>query len=69
MTQNEKVMALLERGEVTQRDAYGEGIMRLASRINELRKAGVDIDTEMRTVLNRDGTKTKIAVYTKCATN
>ena len=63
MTQNQKVMALLDMGDVTQRDAYREGIMRLASRVNELRKAGVEISTEMRTVVNRDGTKTKIAVY------
>ncbi len=64
MTQNTKIIEYLSRnGEITQREALGLGIYRLASRINELRKAGWNIDTEMREVTNADGTTSRIAVY------
>jgi hypothetical protein len=64
MSQNTKIIDYLSRnGEITQRDALWLGIYRLASRINELRKAGMDITTEMREVTNADGTTSRIAVY------
>lgn len=41
MTQNERVLAWLERyGSITQREADSLAVRRLASRINDLRKAG-----------------------------
>lgn len=64
MKQTTRVLEMFERyGEITQRDANYEGIMRLAARINDLRKRGVKIETTMRTVINRDGSKSAIAVY------
>ena len=66
MTQCEKIALVLDQvGEITQRDAIYMGIYRLASRINDLRRDGVDIRTEMREVRNADGSKTRIAVYHK----
>ncbi len=49
-TQNQMIMQHLRRfGTITPREAYDDyQIMRLASRVDELRKAGIDIETEMR---------------------
>ena len=49
-TQNETVLKHLRKfGSITPREAYDDyQIMRLASRVDELRKAGLDIETEMR---------------------
>ena len=64
MNQAERVLDMFDRyGEITQRDASREGIMRLAARVNDLRREGVVITTTMRKVTNRDGTKTAVAVY------
>jgi len=63
MTQADKVMKALERGPVTQRDAFMMGIYRLAAVVHELREAGVEIYTERRMVDNSDGTRSNIAVY------
>lgn len=50
-------------GSITQRQATRDlGIMRLASRINDLRKEGYVITTELIPVKSRRG-KTKIALY------
>ena len=66
MTQCEKIALVLDQlGEITQRDAIYMGIYRLASRINDLRRDGVDIRTEMVEVTNMDGSKSRIAVYHK----
>ena len=48
MTQSQKILRHLEDyGSITQAEAYNEyGIMRLASRIDELRQKGVPIVTE-----------------------
>lgn len=64
-TQTEKVYDYInEHGSITQYEAFTElGIMRLASRISDLKKADFKIDTKYKTVTGRDGTKTKIAVY------
>lgn len=66
MTQCEKIALVLEQtGEITQRDAIYMGIYRLASRINDMRRDGMEITTEMREVTNKDGSKSRIAVYHK----
>lgn len=68
MTQCERVLKYIDQfGEITPRDAVNMGIYRLASRINDLRKDGVEITTEMREVKNLDGSKTRIAVYRRSA--
>lgn len=53
MTQNQWILEALKRGPVTQLDAFnGCGCFRLASRINDLRRAGHHIETEHRTLPN-----------------
>lgn len=53
-----------QHGEITQKEAPNElGIMRLASRISDLKKRGVPVQTERRRVMNRWGEKCFIAVY------
>lgn len=65
MTQTEKVLNYLETHDsITQYDAFRElGIMRLASRISDLKQAHFPIVKKMKTVIARDGTKTKVAEY------
>ena len=64
MTQAERILDFIaSNGAITQRDAYQMGIYRLASRINDLRNDGVDIETERKRVRNADGTFSTIAVY------
>ena len=64
MTQCEKVVKYMkENGTITQREALGLGIYRLASRISDLRMAGVKIKTEDVKVQNVDGTFSWIARY------
>ena len=64
MKQTEMVLRHIELwGKITQRDAYHMGIYRLASRVNDLRREGVDIKTEMVEVTNADGSKSRVAVY------
>lgn len=57
MTQNERIMRhLTDYGSITSMEAMTEyGIMRLASRISELRTAGVPIIGEYVTSKNRYG--------------
>lgn len=62
-SQNEKIYRYLKaHGSITQREALYLGCMRLASRINELRKI-VDIKTEMVKVRNQDGSSSMVARY------
>ena len=64
MTQAERIMEFMDtNGDITQRDAYKMGIYRLASRINDLRKEGVTIETIRKRVKNADGSESTIAVY------
>ena len=64
MTQCEKVVKYIkDNGTITQREALGLGIYRLASRISELRSAGMKIKTEDVKVQNVDGTFSWIARY------
>lgn len=66
MTQCERVLAHLQSGKrLTQFEAMTElGIMRLASRITDLRQQGHDIKKEMIDVSNRWGETCKVAAYT-----
>ena len=64
MTQCEKILRYMEKfGSITQRDAVHLGCYRLSARIKDLRDDGVDIKTEFRTVVNKDGSKSNIGVY------
>ena len=67
MTQCERILRHLEDyGEITQLTALQEyGIMRLASRISDLRKQGIVIISDFATGKNRYGESTKWAVYRK----
>ena len=48
---------------ITQRDALGLGIYRLASRIADMKEMGYQIATEYIRVQNADGTYSRIARY------
>ena len=64
MTQCEKILNYIEEhGSIDARQAYKLGIMRLASRISDLRSAGIKIRTEMKKVENIDGSSSHVAVY------
>lgn len=64
MTQTDKIILYLNRhGSITQRDALGLGIYRLASRINDIRRDGIPIKTDFKEVTNVDGSKSRIGVY------
>ena len=57
LTQNERVINYLSQGnKITSLDAWKElGIMRLASRIYDIKRQGVAIEKEQITVKNRFG--------------
>ena len=65
MTQSQRILRHLEDyGSITQMDAMQDyGIMRLASRIDELRKLGYPIKTEMVKGRNRYDEETRYARY------
>lgn len=65
-SQCERVLFWLRQGkQLTQFEAIGSlGILRLASRIDELRQDGHNIKTAMVTVPNRWGEKCRVASYT-----
>lgn len=65
MTQNERVIRhLREYGSISSLEAMQEyGIMRLASRISDLRKTGIPIRREMVKGKNRYGEVTSYARY------
>ncbi len=65
MTQNQIVLALLKAGKhITSMEAYEEyGITRLPSRICDLRKAGNNIGSINRTVINRLGHTSSFCEY------
>lgn len=64
-TQNERIMRHLAMfGSITAAEAMKEyGIMRLASRIHELKRDGVAIVKETRKAKNRFGEPVSFAVY------
>lgn len=64
-TQCDRILRhLKDYGSITAQEAIQEyGIMRLASRINDLRRGGVMIVSETATGKNRYGETTRYAVY------
>ena len=66
LTQNERILDYLNsHGSITQLEALNElGIMRLASRMSDLRKRGYMIESKMDTVHNRYGEKCRVKRYT-----
>lgn len=65
MTQTEKILRHLEEyGSITPMDALQEyGIMRLASRICDIKRAGVAVEKEIETAKNRYGEPVRYARY------
>ena len=66
-TQSERVLAYIrEHGAITQLEALKEiGVMRLASRISDLKRRGYDIIGTMVTVENRWGEKCRVKRYSE----
>lgn len=64
-TQNQRILDYLDsHGSITQLEALSElGIMRLASRISDLRKKGYHIDSKMDIVTNRYGETCRVKRY------
>lgn len=64
-TQNERILQYLaDFGSITQFDAMLDlGIMRLASRVSDLKSLGYPIVSEFETVRNRYGEKSRIKRY------
>lgn len=64
-TQCDRILQYLsDFGTITQLDALADlGIMRLASRISEMKKRGVEIGKRQRAVKNRYGEKCYITEY------
>lgn len=64
-TQNDKILEILKAGEII--DQYTAlkdyGIMRLASRIFDLRCAGHNIISEKKVVINRHGDECHVSFY------
>ena len=64
-TQNQRILEYIEQfGSITQLDALRDlGVMRLASRISDLRRGGVKIVSTTEAVENRYGEKCHIKRY------
>ena len=64
-TQNDRILAYMEAfGSITQLEALRDlGVMRLASRISDLKRQGHPIKSEMEVVENRFGESCKIKRY------
>lgn len=64
-TQNQRIMDYIDRfGSITQLDALRDlGVMRLASRVSDLRRLGYPIISETEEVQNRFGEKCRIKRY------
>lgn len=64
-TQNERILSYIEEnGSITQLEALNDlGVMRLASRISDLKRKGYNIKSENVTVKNRYGEKCNIKRY------
>ena len=65
MTQCERILKYMEDfGSISSFQAFGDlGITRLASRIHDLKRMGVAIESETRTAKNRYGESTHYSVY------
>lgn len=66
MTQNERILRhIKEHGSITPHEALKEyGIMRLASRVCDLKKAGYDVRSETVKAKNRYGEPVRYSRYT-----
>ena len=64
-TQNERILSYIRQfGSITQLEALQDlGVMRLASRISDLRRLGYPIISDIETVRNRYGEKCHIKRY------
>lgn len=64
-TQNQRILDYIEEtGGITQLEALNElGVMRLASRVSDLRRKGYNIKSEMKPVKNRFGETCYIKRY------
>ena len=71
MTQTEKILRHLNKfGSITSLEAMNEyGIMRLASRISDLKKKGIPIRSEIEVVKNRFGENCHIKRYSLAGEN
>lgn len=65
LTQNERIISYMNQfGSITQFDAFNDlGIMRLASRISDLRRLGYPITSTTESVKNRYGEKVHVKRY------
>lgn len=65
-TQNQRILDYIDRfGSITQYEALQDlGVMRLASRISDLKRLGYPVESEMVTVKNRHGEECKVKKYT-----
>lgn len=63
MTQCDKLHEMLKRGPVSGMECINAGIMNYKGRVNDLRKLGVPIKTEMVTRTNTAGEKKTFALY------
>lgn len=66
MTQCERILEHMQQhGSITQLEAMNDyGIMRLSSRVNDLKRAGYNITSTIETGRNRYGETTHFAKYT-----
>ena len=64
-TQNQRIIDYInEFGSITQIQALADlGVMRLASRISDLKRLGYPVESEMITVKNRYGEECKVKRY------
>lgn len=64
-SQNQRILEYIEKfGEITQLEAIRDlGIMRLASRVSDLRRKGYPIASDWVSVTNRFGEETKVKSY------
>ena len=70
MTQSEKIISYMKtHGSITARQAYHMGIMRLASRISDLKREGHKITSETIKVKNRDGSSSYVSKYSLLKTS
>lgn len=65
MTQCERILKYMnDYGSISTMQAFADlGIARLASRIHDLRRMGIEIESETRTAKNRYGEITHFSVY------
>ena len=65
MTQKQKIIDFMQKHNgITTMDAFGMGITRLASRIHEIKRMGIGIESKTITGKNRDGETVHYSLYT-----